>query len=260
MIKKFPWMADQLRRAYSDVKTPKQPAVRSRPASSCTFRRCQSPEMKKPTEPENDEPKTKVVFRRNIPMFVYNSKTAIRVGGDLTSDHMTEEVHKALEYNPELKKVTMDIQDLSGKRNGRSIHLAVSYLSATANHNPLVISEHMARFSAKREKLIKHSIQEVEARLLSQRKTREKKDERWRQQLEKIVRARMEAEEKENDFLLAKKQLEESRQMNAEVLTSYERQQERRRRIQLRSKAIPVIDRVKKKKPTKFQEVSSSSH
>ena len=254
MIRKFPWMAEQLRQAYSDVKTTKDESTRPRTAS--TFRRCVSPEPKPQLDDasEGEEAKTKVIFSRNIPMFVYNRKRAIRVGGDINNDHMTEEMYRAIEYNPELKKVTLDIQDLCGSKRGNKIHLAVSYLSATTNHNPLVISEHMARFSGKREKAIKHLVKEVETRLTTQRAVREKKDERWRAQLEQIVRARLEAEERENDILLAKRQLEESRQMNAQVLTTYERQQERRRRIQLRSKVIPVSDRVQLRKSSKFEQ------
>lgn len=256
MAKKFPWMAGQLRQAYSEIKHPND--VIARPRTAGAFRRCLSPDPKLQHAVEEDTgAKPKVVFNRNIPVMVSNDRRSIQVGGDINADKKSADVFKAVEFNPGMKKVTMDIQDYRSSKPGSTIHLALSYLSATTNYNPLVISEHMARSSGKREKVIKHLVKEVETRLNTQRRNREQKDERWRKQLEQIERARLDAEERENDFLLAKKQLEESRQMNAQVLTTYERQQERRRRIQLRSKVIPVADRVRVRKPTKYEAVSS---
>ena len=189
----------------------------------------------------------KVVFSRNMPLFVYSSAAnkAIRVGGDINDRNMTEEIYKVIEYNPELKKVTLDIEDICNPNRDKTIHLAVSYLSATTNYNPLVISEHMARFSGKKEATIKYIVKEIEKRLVAQREVREKRDEQWRKQLEEIVRSRVEAEQRENDIMVAKRQLEESRKQNLGIMTVIEREQERRRRITLRSKAIPVADRIR---------------
>lgn len=256
-MRRFPWLAERLKCAWAEVKeaedklqrlnSPKPTSKRASTSASILKQRAKDEKVTLQTTDDDTKPKTKVVFSRNVPLFVYNTNAqkAIRVGGDLSADAMTEEVYKAIEYNPELKKVTLDIQNLCNPNSDKSIHLAVSYLSATTNYNPLVISEHMARFSGKKETMIKNVVCEIEKRLLAQQAVRTRRDELWKQQLQDIVRARVEAAEKENDILVAKRQLEESRRQNLDVMTMVERQQERRRRIQLRSRVIPTADRLK---------------
>ena len=258
-MKRFPWLAEKLKHAWEDDKNPKgqgkmRTALNMGQAKDAQKRtRFQAGTKSNGSNSSNDEKagQTKVVFSRNIPLLIYNTaqQKCIRVGGDRTTEAKSnlEEVYRAIHFNPELKKITLDLDDIRFPEKDRTVRLALSYISANTLHNPFVLSDDFYKYSWKKELMIKQIVQQIEKRIHHQLLHRQKRKTQLKD-IDKAIKQQKEEEElRDRDFITANRLLEESKEIDQEILTQYEKNQERKRRIRLRTKSMPTAERVEVK-------------
>jgi hypothetical protein len=263
LLSRFPWMADQIKSAITDLRegnavtgvgrlksvlaqNSHQKQMPSE-AGILKHRKNQPSSLRRDSDQSSEE--TKVVFNRNVPMLIYNKKSnqCIKVGGDRDPSHGNlEALYRAVNFNPELKKITLDLQDLLHPEKDRTLRLSVNYMSANTLHNPYVITDDMCKFSHKKELMIKIIINEIERRLLFQRDGREQRVLKQQKQEEDMRKQKEEEELRGRDFIVSKRLLSASKQVDQTLLTEQEKKQERQRRIRLRTKSIPVMERADK--------------
>lgn len=258
LLRRFPWLADRMKTAWEDLNTQEHKGsgqLRTAVKQSTRFSsqsilksRTNKPMSILKTRQSKPEEKdeSKVVFSRNIPILMYNkdNKKCIKLGGDAPNEKIGfEEIYRAVHFNPELKKVTLDLEDLRHPEKERTLRLAMSYISANTLHNPYVLTDDMCKFSYKKEVLIKLLVEEIERRLLRQRDKRDERQERQRVQDEEIRQQKQEEEVRGRDFITANRLLEKSKAVDPNILTEYEKKQERKRRIRLRTKSMQTSQR-----------------
>lgn len=260
LMRRFPWMAESLKKAWDDLENDSSKKIGSgkfrsslnKQVSGAPFQnsllksRKKHPKQKIFTGDQEEKDQPKVVFSRNIPLLMYNKdvKKCIRLGGNQpTEKDSLEELYRAINFNPELKRITLDLEDLRFPEKNRPLRLALSYISSNTLHNPSVISDDMCKFSYKKELMIRVIVAEIERRLKIQRGQREDREERLKVQDKAIEKQKEEEELRGRDIITATRLLAESKKVDKTILSKFEQKQERERRIRLRTKAMPTAER-----------------
>lgn len=267
IIRKFPWMAEQLKLAFHEVKEAPSPETKdkagkraksamdhgftpgtrscSRLSTNSDWKSSRDSPLTERSKTPSRPPKSKVIFKQNMPFLVYNEETKklrdLRVGGD--TKVTANDVEMALNFNPGLKKITMDLKNILNPEKGPTVRLTVNYLSATTNYNPVILTEDTIKNYKRKEEAIKHMVSEIENRLETRQRERARRKERYQRRMAEIEKEKALEIQKEGDYLTANVLLTQSMQAaqsEGVSLTRAEEELERKRRIRLRTKATPT--------------------